>query len=81
MGSELSSAADFGHLDGSLVFPLFIDEYHVLVTEDGAILVLPAGMHVHFAGRIGIRCRGRPLRRHPSLRAGRSPSRASGGRG
>lgn len=60
MGNELTSAADFAHLDGALVFPLFIDEYHVLVVEDGSILALPGGMHVHFAGRIGIGPEGIP---------------------
>lgn len=51
----LSSAADFAHMDGALVYPLFVDDYHVVVMEDGVtMLVLPAGIQVRFPGRFCI---------------------------
>lgn len=50
----LNSAADFAHLDGALVYPLFVDDSHVLVTEDGITLLLPVGMRVSYPGRFGI---------------------------
>lgn len=62
MGFEpLNNSAAWGHLDGVLVYPLFVDENHVLITEDGHCLLVPRGMRVPFAGRVGIGTDGVPF--------------------
>lgn len=56
----LASSADFAHLDGALVYPLFVDDCHVLVVEDGTTLIIPNGLRVHSPGRFGIGADGTP---------------------
>jgi hypothetical protein len=55
---SLSGAADFAHLDGALIMPIFLDDYHFLVTQDGAMLMMPAGVQIHSAGRFSIDAQG-----------------------
>lgn len=51
---SLSGAADFAHLDGALIMPIFLDDYHFLVTQDGELLMMPAGVQIRSAGRFSI---------------------------
>lgn len=51
---SLTEASDFAHLDGALIIPVFIDDYHMLVTEEGSLLMLPNGIQIYGAGRFCI---------------------------